>query len=84
VRVVFARNWFAATTRSLLLLGAMLLVAAIMLGTKGPPQTSRDVRRDEIAHFAPRLLPGVAQFGGQMLLVVVLIWACREPLKIRL
>jgi len=84
VRVVLAPNWFAATTRSLLLLGAMLLVAAIMLGTKGPPQTSRDVRRDEIARFAPRLLPGVAHLGGQILLVVVLTWACREPLKIRL
>lgn len=48
------------------------------------PQTSRDVRRNEIVRFAPKLLPDVAQLGGEMLLVVVLTWTCRGPLKIRL
>jgi hypothetical protein len=84
VRVVLAPNWFTAAARSLLLLGAMLLVATIMLGAKGLPQSSREVHRDEIARFAPRLLPGVAQLGGELLLVVGLTWACRGPLKIRL
>lgn len=84
MRVVLAPNWFAAAVRSFLLLGAMLLVAVIMLGAKGPPQSSRDVRRNEIARFAPRLLPGVAEVGGQMILVVGLTWACRGALKIRL
>lgn len=84
VKVVLAPSRFAAAARSLLLLGAMLLVAAIMLVAKGPPQSSRDVRRNEIARFAPEVLPGVAQLGGQLLLVVVLTWACRGPLKIRL
>jgi hypothetical protein len=55
-----------------------------MLGAKGLPQSSREVHRDEIARFAPRLLPGVAQLGGELLLVVGLTWACRGPLKIRL
>ncbi len=84
MRVVLAPNWLAAAARSLLLLGAMLLVAVLMLGAKGPPQSSRDVRRDEIARFAPRAVPGAAQLGGQLLLVVVLTWACRGALKIRL
>jgi len=84
VKAVLAPNWFAAAARSLLLLGAILLVAAIMLGAKGPPQSSREVRRNEIARFAPRLLPGVAQLGAQLLLVVGLTWTCRGPLKIRL
>ena len=84
MRVVLAPNWLAGAARSLLLLGAMLLVAVIMLGAKGPPQSSRDVRRNEIARFAPRAVPGVAQLGGQLLLVVVLTWACRGALKIRL
>ena len=84
MRVVLAPNWLVATVRSLSLLGAMLLVAAIMLGAKGPPQSSRDVRRDEIARFAPRLLPGVVDLGGQVILVVGLTWACRGALKIRL
>jgi hypothetical protein len=84
VRGGLAPNWFAAVARSLLLLGAMLVVAVIMLGAKGPPQSSREVRRDEIARFAPGLLPGVAQLGGEMFLVVVLTWICRGPLKIRL
>lgn len=84
MRVVLAPTWFTAAARSVVLLGAMLLVAAIMLRTKGPPQSSRDVRRNEIARFAPRLLPGVAELGGQLLLVVGLTWACRGALKIRL
>jgi hypothetical protein len=84
VRVVLAPNWFAAAARSLLLLGALLLVAAMMIGANGPPQSTREVRRDEIARFAPRLLPGVAQLGGQVLLLVGLTWACRGALKIRL
>jgi TRAP-type C4-dicarboxylate transport system permease small subunit len=84
VRVVLAPNWLTAAARSLLLLAAMLLVGAIMLGAKGPPRSSRDVRRDEIARFAPRVVPGVAQLGGQLLLVVVLTWACGGALKIRL
>jgi hypothetical protein len=84
VRVVLAPNWFAAAARSLLLLGAMLLVAAIMFVAKGPTQSSRDVRRNEIVLFAPRLVEGVAQLGGEALLVIVLTWGCREGLKIRL
>jgi TRAP-type C4-dicarboxylate transport system permease small subunit len=84
VRVGLGPSWFAAAARSLLVLGALLLVAAIMLGAKGTPQSSRDVRRDEIAHYAPRLVAGVADLGIQMLLVVGLTWACRGPLRIRL
>jgi hypothetical protein len=84
VRLVLAPNWFAVTTRSLSLLGAMLLVAAVMLGAKRPPQLNREVRRDGIARFSPRLLPGIAKLGGEMLLVVALTWTCRGPLKIRL
>ena len=78
------RKWFAAIVRSLFLLGAMLLVAVVMLGAKGPPQSSREVRRDEIALFASRPLPGIAQLGAEMLLVIVLTWTCRGALKIRL
>jgi hypothetical protein len=59
-------------------------VTAVMFFANGPPQSSRDVRRDEIARFAPRLVQGVAQLGGETLLVVGLTWACREGLKIRL
>ena len=83
-----APNWFAGAARSLLLVGAMLLVGAAMLGAKGRPQSSRDVRRDvrrdEISLFTPRPLSGIAQLGGETLLVVVLTWACRQSLKIRL
>ncbi|MGH7618777.1 MAG: hypothetical protein ACREPM_16270 [Gemmatimonadaceae bacterium] len=84
MKVALAPTWFAAGARSLSFLGAMVLVAAVMLGAKGPPQSSREVRRDEIARFAPRPVPGIAQLGGELLLVVVLTWACRGPLKIRL
>jgi hypothetical protein len=84
VRVVLAPNWFAAAVRSLLLLGAMLLVATALLAANGPPQSSRDAQRNEIARYAPRLAQGVADLGGQMLLVVVLTWGCRGGLKIRL
>ena len=84
MRVVLAPSWFAAVARSLVLLGAMLLVGAVMLGAKGPPQSSRDVRRDEVARFAPEPLSGIAQLGGEMLLVVVLTWTCGGLLKIRL
>lgn len=84
MRVVLAPNGFAAAARSLLLLGAILLVAAVMLGANGPPQSSREVQRDEISRFAPRPLLGVAQLGGQVLLLVGLTWACRGALKIRL
>jgi hypothetical protein len=84
VRVVLAPSWFAAIARSFLLFVASLLVVALMLGAKGPPQPSREVHRDEIARFAPRPVQGVVQLGGELLLVVVLTWACRGPLKIRL
>ena len=79
-----APSWFAALTRSLLVLGAMVVVGIAMLRAKGPTQSSRDVRRDEIALFAPRPVLGIAQLVEQMLLVVVLTSACRGPLKVRL
>jgi len=84
VRVFLAPSWFAAIRRSLLLFLASLLVAAVMLGAKGPPQPSRDVHRNEIQRYAPRPLQGVVQLGGEVILVVGLTWACRGPLKIRL
>jgi hypothetical protein len=82
--VVLAPSWFAAGARSVLLFGASLLVAALMVRANGAPQASRDVHRDEIARFAPRPVQGTIQLGGEMILVVVLTWAFRGPLKIRL
>jgi hypothetical protein len=84
VRVRLAPNWFAAIARSFLLLGAMVVVGGVILGVNGPTESRRDVRRNEIALFAPRPLQGIAELGEQMLLIVVLAWACRGPLKIRL
>jgi hypothetical protein len=84
VRVVLAPNGLAGAMRSGLVLGAILLVAALMLGAKGPPRSNRDVRRDEVRIFSPRPLVGIAELTKQMLLVVVLTWACRGPLRIRL
>lgn len=84
MKIVVAPNGFAAAARSFLVLGAMLLVAAAMFAAKGSPRSSRDVGRNEIEEFAPRLVEGVSQLGVQTLIVIVVAWGCREGLKIRL
>ena len=84
MRIALARKSLATAARSLFVLGAMLLVGAVMLGAKGPPQSSRDVHRNEIALFAARPLLGIVQLSGETLLLIGLTWACRGPLKIRL
>lgn len=84
MKVVLAPSWFAAAWRSLLFLGTMLLVAALMLDAKGRPQPSREVQRDEIRLFASRPISGTVQLGGEVLLLCGLTWACRGFLKIRL
>ena len=84
MRTALARKSRATAARVLFVLGAMLLVAAVMLGAKGPPQPSRDVRRNEIVLFAARPLLGIVQLSGEVLLLIGLTWACRGALKIRL
>ena len=70
--------------RSLLLLGAAVLIAAVMYSSNGAPTLSRKSRFDEFKVFAPSLGRGLSELITESLVLLGVTWLCRDGLKIRL
>jgi hypothetical protein len=84
MRVRLAPSWLAATYRSLVFLGAAVLVGGIMYATNGPPTLTRKSRFDEFVVFAPRLGRGITELATETFVLIGLTWVFRGGLKIRL
>jgi hypothetical protein len=83
MRVRIAPSWLAATIRSLLFLGAAMMIAAVMYSTNGPPTLSRKSRFDELVIFK-RSLRGVGELLTETLVLIGATWFFRDGLKVRL
>lgn len=84
MRVRLAPSWLAAALRSLVFLGAALLIGGIMYATNGPPTLTRKSRFDEFVVFAPRLGRGITELATEVLVLIGVTWLCRDGLKVRL
>ena len=84
MRVRIAPSWLAAAFRSLVFLGAMLLVGVIIYATNGTPTLTRKSRFNEFVVFAPRLGRGITELATETFLLIGLTWFFRDGLKIRL
>ena len=82
--VRLAPSWLAAAVRSLLFLGGVMLIAAVLYAANGPPTLSRKSRFDEFARFAPSLGKGVADLVTETLVLIGVTWGFRDGLKVRL
>jgi hypothetical protein len=63
---------------------AAALVVAPTYWWLGPATTTRLYGRDEFARFRPTVGHGLGQFVGETLLSLLLIWAARRWLRLRL
>jgi hypothetical protein len=84
MRVRLAPGWLDAAVRSLLLLGAALLIAAIMYSANGPPTLSRKSKFDEFAIFNHAFGQGVGELVTETLVLIGLTWWFRDGLRVRL
>lgn len=84
MRVRLAPSWMAASLRSLLLLGAALLVGAVVYSINGAPTMSRKSKFDELERFAPSAGGGIAELATEVLVLIGVTWLCRDGLRIRL
>ncbi len=82
--VRLAPSWLAATIRSLVFLGAALLIGGIVYAANGRPTLTRKSRFDEFVVFAPRLGRGITELATETFVLIGLTWVFRDGLKIRL
>lgn len=84
MNVSLAPTWRAAGARTLMIAAALAVVAGGMYLIDGPPMSSRAVRQNEIARFAPSVGRGLTQLLGETALLALATGVARLGLKIRL
>ena len=70
--------------RSLVIGLAALAVATPIYLWLGPPTPARLHRQDELARFSPTWGHGLDQLAGEILLTIVIVYAARRWLRVRL
>jgi hypothetical protein len=84
MNVRLAPSWRAAAVRSLLLLGTVILIAAMIYLIDGAPTIVRKSRFDELVLFAPSLGRGLSELVTETFVLIGVTWLCRDGLKVRL
>lgn len=79
-----ARGVGRVVVRTALVLLVAAAVAGIAFLRLGPPTLAREYRQNEIARFAPTLGHGIGQLVGETFLMVLVAYAGRRWLGVRL
>jgi hypothetical protein len=71
-------------TRGLLVLAVAGAIAAVPYLWLGPPSAARHYPHDEVARFRPTAGHGLLQFAGEGFLLLLIAYAGRRWLRVRL